>query len=36
MVVFAIGLGIIAAALFLRWDELSFLLKPSANPRSGG
>ena len=26
MVVFAIGLGIIAAALFLRWDELSFLL----------
>jgi hypothetical protein len=29
MVVFAIGLGVIAAGLFLRWDELSFLLKPS-------
>jgi hypothetical protein len=36
MVVFAIGLGIIAAALFLRWDELSFLLKPSPSPRAGG
>ena len=30
MVVFAVGLGIIAAALVLRWDELSFLLKPGS------
>ena len=30
MTVFAVGLGLIAAGLFLRWDELSFLLKPSA------
>ena len=35
IVVFAVGLGIIAAGLFLRWDELSFLLKPSHSPGAG-
>jgi Methylamine utilisation protein MauE len=36
MVVFAAGLGIIAAALFLRWDELSFLLQPATRTGAGG
>jgi hypothetical protein len=36
LVIFAVGLGIIAAGLFLRWDELSFLLKPAHSPGAGG
>jgi hypothetical protein len=34
-VILAIGLGLITAALFLRWQELSFLLKSPSSPRSG-
>jgi hypothetical protein len=33
--ILAIGLGLIAAALFLRWEELSFLLTSPSRPRSG-
>jgi hypothetical protein len=34
-VVFAVGLGLIAAALFLRWDELAFLFTPAPGRRGG-
>jgi hypothetical protein len=32
-VVFAVGLGLIAAGLFLRWDELAFLFAPAPGRR---
>jgi len=31
MVILAIGIGVIGAALFLRWDELAFLLRSSSS-----
>jgi Methylamine utilisation protein MauE len=34
MAIFAIGIGVIGAGLFLRWDELAFLLRPPSRPRA--